>query len=217
MIAWLALVGCGAGDGTDTAMPDVAPEVFYAAPGPYGAGYVEHEVTYIEDTGEARTLRLAVWFPSESTEGTPIKYRGLFEAPGALGNVEPAPGTHPVAVFSHGHQGYAEASSRQMVHLASHGWAVLAPDHTGNTTFDSPDRETAIYWRRPRDVSAVLDWAEAGDLGFAVDVAAVVALGHSFGGYTVLALAGAEYDLAALEELERLQLRLRRGPDREPE
>lgn len=94
----------------------------------------------------------------------------------------------PRAVFSHGHQGFGANSSFLMAHLASHGWDVVAPDHVGNTTVDGPDRETEIYLQRPEDVSAVID-AVGGP---------VVLLGHSFGGYTALAVAGARYDEAAL-------------------
>jgi predicted dienelactone hydrolase len=100
-----------------------------------------------------------------------------------------------VVLYSHGHQGYAEASSFLAEHLASHGYVVAAPDHTGNTTFDGADRETEIYLRRPRDLSAALD-ALPDELD--VDADAAVVTGHSFGGYTALALAGAAYDPAGL-------------------
>jgi len=109
-------------------------------------------------------------------------------------------GPHPVVVFSHGHQAYGEASGFLMEHLASHGWVVVAADHTGNLIFDGSDRDTEIYLQRPLDVSAVLDWLDAptgdpldGQLG---DTR--VALGHSFGGYTLHALGGATYDPAVI-------------------
>lgn len=164
-------------------------------PGPYAVGYREESVTW---TGaldaDARTLRLAAWFPTEAETGLPVRYLDLFDAPGVLGGASPVGGPLPLAVFSHGHQGYAENSSFLAVHLASHGWLVLAPDHTGNTTFDDPTRTTDIYWERPMDVSAVIDHAEAtwdttGEVGV---------LGHSFGGYTVHAVGGATYDPAVL-------------------
>jgi predicted dienelactone hydrolase len=126
---------------------------------------------------------------------------GIFPAEGVWLEASPAPGPLPVALFSHGHQGYAENSSFLMEHLASHGWLVLAPDHTGNTTFDPPDRSTEIYFQRPADLSAVLDHMaglEASDPLAGLQGEPIVALGHSFGGYTVFALAGAAFDVEAL-------------------
>ena len=92
-----------------------------------------------------------------------------------------------------------------MEHLASHGWVVAAPDHVGNLTWDGGGRETEIYLQRPRDLMAVLDWLDApgGDelQGRLSDVR--LALGHSFGGYSIYAAAGASYDgevLAACDD-----------------
>ncbi|MEZ4235879.1 MAG: alpha/beta hydrolase [Myxococcota bacterium] len=192
----LAAVACsGPSDPTDTGTgPAADPVEALSAPGPYAVGYREEAVSWTAPPlqAEPRELRLAVWYPAaDGASGDDVKYQGLFEAPDVLGGAEAAPGAHPLAVFSHGHQGFAENSSFLAEHLASHGWWVLAPDHTGNTTWDGDDRETAIYWQRPLDLAAVLDHAEA-TLPLA---GPVVALGHSFGGYTVLALAGARYDV----------------------
>ena len=34
-----------------------------------------------------------------------------------------------------------------MSFMASHGYVVAAPDHTGNTTFDGSSRDTSIYYQ----------------------------------------------------------------------
>jgi len=108
-----------------------------------------------------------------------------------------------VLIFSHGHLAYGDASSHLTEHFASHGWLVLAPDHTGNTFRENPsgDRVTSIFYLRPRDLTAVLDHYEnldpahplAGRFGDKV-----VVTGHSFGGYTAYAFAGATYDVDGL-------------------
>lgn len=217
----LLLAACGDKAGSDSGTSDdtgTAEDLArtLVSPGPHGAGYVETEVSYAdpvaglpgEEAAGSRTLRLAVWYPSsEETLGEEIRYGGVFlgddVVEGAAWAEAPA-GGFPVAVYSHGHQGYAEASSFVAAHLASHGWVVLAPDHTGNTTFDGSDRETAIYIQRPHDLSAVLDAALEGELsalgGAELDAGAVVALGHSFGGYGLFAAAGASYDAALQAE-----------------
>ncbi|MCB9675888.1 MAG: hypothetical protein H6737_12270 [Alphaproteobacteria bacterium] len=181
---------------------DPAPEdlsVTLLANGPYGVGYVEQSVTY--DPGDGpRTLRLAVWYPSDTHEGPELRYQGAFPAPGVIGDAPVADGPFPLVVYSHGHQGYAEASGRIVSQLVSHGYVVASPDHTGNTAFDGSDRTTAIFWQRPRDIGAVLDHvtAPAHLLAGHLSDAPIVGIGHSFGGYTMHALAGATYDTATL-------------------
>lgn len=173
------------------------------ARGPHAVGYRTGEVAYPDPASPAteRLLRLALWYPSDDAAGTEAVYQGIFPSDGVWQDAHASPGPFPVAVFSHGHQGYAENSGFLMAHLASHGWLVAAPDHTGNTTFDGAERTTDIYYQRPLDVSAVLDHLAAlpaDDPLAGLPGEPVVALGHSFGGYTVLALAGAAYDLDTL-------------------
>jgi predicted dienelactone hydrolase len=196
------LTACGGGaDPSDTADP-VDPIAALVAPGSYGVGYRELEVQYNESvTGDVRILRLPVWYPSSDTEGTPTAYQGLFDAPGVWSDATLAEGTFPLVVFSHGHQGYSEVSGFLLSHFASRGWIVAAPEHTGNTSFDSPSRQTEIYFQRPLDVSATLDFLTSGltdDPLVGRIEGPTIGIGHSFGGYTLLALGGASYDLDTL-------------------
>ena len=197
LLSGMACSGAAKDSGPDTADMPLDLAAYLTAPGPYGVGYAVSDFRYPDPTGEGdRTLHLATWYPSpDATANAEIRYRGAFLRSGAVEGAAWADGPFPVALFSHGHQGFAEASSFLMGHLASHGWLVVAPDHTGNTTFDSADRETPIYYQRPLDVSATLDhvlaWPEA-------DADHVVAMGHSFGGYTLFAAAGARYDEAVI-------------------
>ena len=183
----------------DPAVP-FDPVAFASAPGPYIVGHIEREVTYADTSGAERTLRTSVWYPSHESVGFPAQYV-LTQSKTALEDVPAAEDAEfPLVVVSHGHRAYAEASSFLAEHLASHGYYVISPDHTGNTSFDGSDRETAIYLDRSFDLSAVFDAFEAGDL--VTDPLwngrAAVA-GHSFGGYTAFASAGATYDVAALQ------------------
>ncbi|NOY24472.1 MAG: hypothetical protein GXP62_01230, partial [Oligoflexia bacterium] len=87
-------------------------------------------------------------------------------------------------------------------HLASHGFIVVAPDHTYNTLFDQDDSQLPdLIFRRPVDISDTFDALLARnadptdrlygcidpDAGYGV-------AGHSFGGFTTLAVAGASID-----------------------
>lgn len=174
-------------------------------PGPYAVGYRESELSYPDpatDGATERTLRLALWYPTPDTTGDEVRYMGAFEAPGVLGDASVAEGAFPLVVFSHGHQGYAENSSFLMVHLASHGFVAVAPDHTDNTVFDGSERRTSIYYQRPLDLSAVLDHLEQGGeptLDGHISDDPITLFGHSFGGYTAFAAGGAAYDTEAID------------------
>jgi predicted dienelactone hydrolase len=206
--------GGDAGDAADASEePDAIGLPDPEAPGPFGVGYVSATVRYEPADGRGeRALRTAVWYPTDATEGAQVRYFGLFRAPGVLGGVplttrDPWNGAgFPVLAYSHGHLGFAEASGFLAEFFASHGWVVVAPDHTGNTTADaSRERETPIYYQRAWDIGAALDWLYAlapgdplGDeLGGRLREGVLLA-GHSFGGYTAMGLAGATY---AMDEL----------------
>jgi predicted dienelactone hydrolase len=116
----------------------------------------------------------------------------------AYRDVARAPGTFPLVVFSHGNNGIRIQSTFFATHLASHGFVVASPDHHGNTFVDTlvgiTDPEPAT--NRPLDMSFLIDTliAMSADpetvVGGAIDAQRIGASGHSFGGYTVFALAG---------------------------
>lgn len=169
------------------------------APGPYPVGFREGSQSWAAPDGE-RSLRLVTWYPASDTAGTEPVYHRQDLSVSVGSDIPIAGGSFPVAVYSHGHMGYAEVSSFLAEHLASHGWIVLAPDHTGNTIADGSERSTEIYYERPLDISAVLDGLSSDTfLEGHVAEGPVLGLGHSFGGYTMLALAGARYDPAMME------------------
>jgi predicted dienelactone hydrolase len=104
--------------------------------------------------------------------------------------------TYPLVVFSHGYALSPEWYSRLVEHLASWGFIVLAPEHQESDWFAA--HEALI--RRPADARDALDFLSTkGDLPQAIDPERIALVGHSFGGYTALAVGGARLDLAPLE------------------
>lgn len=112
----------------------------------------------------------------------------------------------PTVILSHG---FASSPSHFRLlarHLASHGYVVAVPAHTGSNF----DRQLSLlagrlnnivepveFVRRPRELSLALDrlaadTTAAGDWrGQPLDLDRVGVVGYSFGGYTALAIAGA--------------------------
>lgn len=177
-----------------------APPADLLAPGPYQAGYRELSFSY--DPGDGpREIRLPVWYPTEQGPdvGT-LRYDDRWPAANIAFDAPVADGSFPLAVYSHGHQGYAESSSQLLIHAVRHGMVVVAPEHTGNVG-PFQERSTDIYWKRPLDVSAALDVALAADFPLAGSLSddPVLAIGHSFGGYSFAPVTGAIFDDAAFQ------------------
>ncbi|MEB3826053.1 alpha/beta hydrolase [Phormidium sp. CCY1219] len=133
----------------------------------------------------------------------------------------------PLAVMSHGFASdrfFLEYLAR---HLASHGLTVVSVEHPGSNeawlqqlpvTLDPTDLiEAEEFLHRPRDIRFVLDELEAlnrqpGTFYNQFNTAETVAIGHSLGGYGILALAGAEVDLPHLREVCQKQRKLGQSP-----
>lgn len=186
-----------AADGA-AATPDATGDV--AAGAPYGVGVIDVEVA----GADGRKLPATVWYPiPPGATGTAVKYLGAMASPGgAIAGAEAAKGPFPLVAFSHGHQGLRQQSVFLTEALAAHGYVTIAPDHVGNTFYDYDDKLTgamAIY--RPIDLKAAIDrmlTPNAKDppwFAGLVDKDQIAVSGHSFGGYTALAVAGAKVDV----------------------
>lgn len=172
--------------------------------GPYNVGFETMTVTLQrkkDGKEENVDLRTVIWYPTRDESGPEARYT-VINREGVYAGADPAPvDDMPVLIFSHGNGGIAEQNYFQSEFLASRGWAVVSPEHTGNTIKSgaSINIKAAIY--RPQDISAVLDRLEnlKEDNPLHGKLSDKIAMsGHSFGGYTTLANAGAEY---AVEEL----------------
>ncbi len=167
---------------------------------PYGVGVLDLKVA----GPGGRSLPATLWYPIPAgSTGTVVKYLGMMASPGgALDKAEAAKGPFPLVAFSHGNQGMRQQSVFLTEALAKHGYVVIAPDHVGNTysDYDAKLIGAMVVWR-PLDLRAAIDRAlkaEAGDPAWfagLVDPQHIAVSGHSFGGYTALAVAGAPVDV----------------------
>lgn len=151
----------------------------------------------IEVEAEGERLSVALWYPSDALPGEttvgPFAMAASRDAPVAAGR-------HALVLISHGTGGGRLNHRGTAIRLARAGYVVAAPEHAGDSWRDGRHSGTAENWRRrPRQLSAVLDRLLADAvLAPHVDPARIGAIGHSAGGYSVLALIGGRPDPALL-------------------
>lgn len=109
----------------------------------------------------------------------------------------------PVVVISHGLASEPAEKSKLAKHLASYGFFVVMPQHPGSdrlylesfiTSFRRELSDLEEFINRPLDISFTLDELErrnAAEFAGRLDLDNVGIYGHSYGGYTALAVAGA--------------------------
>lgn len=115
-----------------------------------------------------------------------------------------------VIIFSHGLASRPEDFSRRAEHLASYGYVVAAPQHPGSDLTRLQEMFDGLYRNifsvdefinRPLDISFVIDELERrnqSEFEGKLNLQEVGVYGHSFGGYTALAVAGAQIDFENL-------------------
>ena len=185
----------------------------YAVHGPYWVGYQP----LVIGAGTDRQLAAHLWYPALNPNGDPesVTYQGKVKDSSlpaelvgtsyghallnAASDTTHAP--YPLIVFSHGFGVPAPSYSQLIEHYTSYGFVVIAPEHLEIFDFDYSELWKASI-DRPRDVKQVLDFAEKltspdGKMPGLIDMQHVAVAGHSYGGYTALAMAGAQYDLKA--------------------
>ena len=154
-------------------------------PGTYG---VEKQTWNLTDDSRQRTFYVDVYRPKQWREGKT-----------------------PVVVISHGLGSQPEDFAQRAQHLASYGYVVALPQHIGSdyqqqlALIKGYSRQVFLtdeFINRPLDVSYVIDELErrnAREFDGRLALDRVGVFGHSFGGYTALAIAGATFDFDHLE------------------
>jgi predicted dienelactone hydrolase len=121
-------------------------------------------------------------------------------------------GATPVIIFSHGLAAKPEDYDRMGAHLASYGYLVLFPEHSGSDYSQIEDLiagykrevfEVKEFSDRPQDITFLIDELtrrNQTEFGGRLNLTSVGVAGHSFGGYTALATGGATIDRENLQK-----------------
>jgi predicted dienelactone hydrolase len=151
----------------------------------------------------APPMRVALFYPTQAAASHIVM--GPFSAQVAV-QAEPEPQFKGLIVVSHGIGGTEQGHNTLAVGLAQQGYLVAALRHPGdNWQDDSLFKKGAVpyFGERPQHISRVIDALLQDPLWgprIATDVHGprIGAMGHSAGGYTVLAVAGGQPDVARI-------------------
>lgn len=123
-------------------------------------------------------------------------------------------GKIPVIIFSHGLNAKPADYAEKAKHLASYGFLVVIPQHIGSDNIYAQEFKEGYYpdvsdlnefINRPLDITYTIDELERrnkSEFDGKLDLENVGMYGHSYGGYTALAIAGAN-PTPNFEQLER--------------
>ncbi len=151
-----------------------------------------------------RALSGIVWYPAEAGEGEKDQYVGAPEAPlfyagraAKDATLAPSFDQYPLVALSHGTGGSAMQMAWLGTYLAARGYIVVAVNHPGNNAVSGYATEGFLEgWERARDISTAIDGMLADSrFGSKIDPDRIGAAGFSYGGYTMMELAGATTDV----------------------
>jgi predicted dienelactone hydrolase len=140
----------------------------------------------LEDTARNRMMDYKVWMPEQR-------------------------GPAPLILLSHGSGGHYANHIWFVEALQDAGYIVAAVNHPFNNLRDDTPEGVVRVWDRPPDMTLLLDsLLENPAYKEMIDPDRIGAAGYSSGGYTVIALAGAIYEL---ERMQSYCASESRGPD----
>ena len=165
-----------------------------------GESAVGTATLHLASTATGRNITSELWFraaPDASIEW--FSPRPPLRSIPIARNAAPQPSArrHALIVISHGNWGSPFSQGWLALELVKAGYVVLSTSHPGTVGDDQTIAGRYRLWDRSRDVSFALDevlkipkWAAL------IDENRIGFVGHSFGGWTGVSLAGGRYDPA---------------------
>jgi predicted dienelactone hydrolase len=161
--------------------------------------FLKDDASYDWRDAETHALLTTIWYPADKNAKETDQWVGdpahPFASAGRAARdakVASSPPKFPLILLSHGTGGSALMMAWLGTVLAAHGYVAAAVNHPGNNALEPYTIQGfTLGWERAVDLSKVLDGMLADQqFGSRIDAGRVGAAGFSFGGYTVIELAG---------------------------
>lgn len=152
----------------------------------------------LADPVSRQPMRAAVFFPTQERAG--VSRIGPLEIAAVRDAVAQA-GRHPLVVLSHGSGGSLLSHHDTAIFLARNGYLVAAIEHPGDNYRDpSGVGSDRVLVGRSMQLTALLDFLLAEPpFSTAIDATRIGVAGFSAGGYTALAMVGAQPKFARIK------------------
>ncbi|ABF39805.1 putative lipoprotein signal peptide [Candidatus Koribacter versatilis Ellin345] len=154
---------------------------------------------------DSHSLSVIVWYPAEASAEEKEQYLGdppmIYAGKAAKDAIfAPSFNTYPLVALSHGTGGSAIQMAWLGTYLAARGYIAVAVNHPGNNAATGyTPQGFAEGWERAKDISTVIDGMLRDQrFGTKIDPDRIGAAGFSYGGFTMMELAGATADFKGL-------------------
>jgi len=152
----------------------------------------------LDNKASGRKVVSELWYtPAGNPKVETLSIRPPLRPLAIARSATPLSGKRPLILVSHGNWGSRYSQGWLALTLVNAGYIVLSTSHPGTVGDDQTAAGRYRLWDRSRDVSFALDqvlknpqWAEL------IDETRIGFVGHSFGGWTGVSLAGGLYDPA---------------------
>ncbi len=152
------------------------------------------ETKEIIDKSRKRALPIYIFYPTDSKPAAQYAENPVFKGFSATKDAKISKTNLPLYVLAHGTSGNWRNLSWLAARLAENAIVVTAnyPDYT---TGQATPIKLLKPWNQPKDISFIIDHMLDSEYGESINSQNIAVIGHSLGGYSAMALAGARLNL----------------------
>jgi predicted dienelactone hydrolase len=152
------------------------------------------------DTQRDRTLKTYLWYPSDEPNQEIFNENKVFEGFWATKDAKMSIKNAPLVFLIHGSGGNQKNLSWLAAKLAQDGHVVVSANHPGSTTGHFTPESILNIWEQPKDISFLIQAILTSKYKNHIDASNITAIGFSLGGYSAMALVGAEVQMEKYRE-----------------